>query len=123
MARSSILGPDETPSLPPGHDVESLGPSDISDTGSDVQGSLDLNETDQKLSDLHSRHQPEDSLRQELQHSDSDTTGTGERASAILDDDARDGGDIAPDKIVTNPDGLDEVDDDEDIDDDRLDAA
>ena len=120
MANSSILGPQEAPSLPPGHDIEALGPSDLSDTGSDVQGSLDLNETDQKLSDLHSRPHPEDSLRQEIQRADSDTSATGERASAVLDDDARDGADIAPDKIVTIPDGA--LDDDEDTDGQR-DAA
>jgi hypothetical protein len=120
MARRSILGSDESPSLPPGHDIESLGPSDLSDTGSDVQGSLDLNETDQKLSDLHTRPKREDSLQQELHRADSDTGGTGERASAVLSEDALDGGDIAPDQIVSSPDApLDEALDG----DDELDAA
>lgn len=121
MARSSILGPDDAPTHAPGHDVESLGPSDLSDSGSDVQGSLDLNETDQKLSDLHTRPTPPDSLQQEIQDADSDTAGTGERASAILSERVRDGGDIAPDQIVDTPDGLPL--EDEDASDDERDAA
>ncbi|MFT3859546.1 MAG: hypothetical protein QM742_19270 [Aquabacterium sp.] len=116
MAHSSILGSDRAPALPPGRDVESLGPSDTSDTGSDVAGTLDLNETDQKLGDLHTRPRSEDSLRQEIQRADSDTSGTGERASAILSEDLREGADIAPDQIVDAPDGVpldeSELDDD-----------
>jgi hypothetical protein len=42
MARSSISGADRAPTQAPGRDVEALGPSDSSDSGSDVQGELDL---------------------------------------------------------------------------------
>jgi hypothetical protein len=106
MARSSILGADTAPTLPAGKDVESLGPSDLSDTGSDVQGTLRSDET-------------EDSLQQEIQRSDSDTGATGDRASAILSENVRDGADISPDQIVSSPDGAplgDEIglDDEED---------
>ena len=38
MAHSSLLGIDEVPGTPPGHDTEALGPSDTSDSGSDVAG-------------------------------------------------------------------------------------
>jgi hypothetical protein len=42
MAHSSILGADRAPSQAQGRDLEALGPSDTSDSGSDVQGVLDL---------------------------------------------------------------------------------
>lgn len=79
MAHSSILGADRAPAIPPGHDVAALGPSDSSDSGSDMQGLADVDE---------------------MQDADSDAEGTGERASVIADEDLRDGGDIAPDRIV-----------------------
>ena len=104
MARSSILGADPAPVIPAGRDVEALGPSDTSDSGSDVQGGPEF----------------DDGLRQEIQHADSDTGATGERASAVLSQDARDGGDIAPDRIIggdaDEPIGAN-VSDDEDTDD------
>ncbi len=63
--------------LPPGTDIRSIGPSDSSDSGSDVVG---------------------------LGHLDSSTDrfGTGERASVELDDEAelRPDADIEPDRVV-----------------------
>jgi hypothetical protein len=112
MARSSILGPDRAPLIPAGRDIDALGPSDTSDSGSDVQEQF---------------AQSEDSLQQEMQTADSDTTGTGERASAILNENVRDGGDIAPDRIVDSPDGSLAVESEEDaqsdVPEDRRDAA
>jgi hypothetical protein len=63
--------------LSPGHDVRSIGPSDSSDSGSDVAGLPGLDST-------------------------SDRQGTGERASAELDDEAelRPDADIEPDRVV-----------------------
>ncbi len=74
MAYSSILGADQAPSQPSGRDTELLGPSDTSDTGSDVVGTQGL-------------------------HADSDSVGTGERGS-VTPGDAVEGADILPDRIV-----------------------
>ena len=38
MSHSSILGGDRAPQQAPGRDAETLGPSDSSDSGSDVHG-------------------------------------------------------------------------------------
>ena len=63
-----------------GHGTGALGPSDSSDSGSDVQGAA------QELGDAGL-------------DSDSDRNGTGERASASPDGEVKDGADIAPDRI------------------------
>jgi hypothetical protein len=63
--------------LPPGSDMRSIGPSDSSDSGSDVVGLGNLDST-------------------------TDRYGTGERASVELDDESelRPDADIEPDRIV-----------------------
>jgi len=63
--------------LPPGSDLRSIGPSDSSDSGSDVVGLGHLDST-------------------------TDRFGTGERASVELDDEAelRPDADIEPDRVV-----------------------
>ena len=38
MAKSSILGGEPVPVTPPGHSTADLGPSDSSDSGSDIAG-------------------------------------------------------------------------------------
>jgi hypothetical protein len=93
MATSSILGADRAPSQAKGRDVEALGPSDTSDSGSDVQGELDL----AAPTDL------DDTVFGTVQpglHSDSDSGGTGERGAALPDEDAREGSDILPDRVT-----------------------
>jgi hypothetical protein len=69
------LGRDQL--LPPGSDVRSIGPSDSSDSGSDVVGLGNLDST-------------------------TDRWGTGERASVELDDEGelRPDADIEPDRVV-----------------------
>lgn len=62
-------------SIPKGHDIRSLGPSDSSDTGADMMGLGGLDST-------------------------GDRHGTGERASAEEVTDEDDGIDIAPDHVV-----------------------
>jgi hypothetical protein len=128
MARSSILGGERAPAQPTGRDVESLGPSDRSDTGSDVQGELDL----APPVDL-DRLTPVDPAE-----GDSDAEGTGERGAALPDEEAREGRDIDADRVQQIDDdtgdadagSLDEVadlaasededeEDDEDLDDER----
>ena len=74
MAYSSILGADDAPEEPAGRSAEVLGPSDNSDTGSDTVGTHEA-------------------------HADSDSAGTGERAS-VAQDTLDEGGDIMPDRVL-----------------------
>lgn len=105
MARSSILGGDTAASYASGKDVDSLGPSDSSDSGSDVQGERVMPTRPGRADELGAV--PVDLA------SDSDSVGTGERASADGND-GPDGADILPDRIVDTPDG--------DLGDDEMDA-
>ena len=91
MTNSSFLGGERAARYAQGKDTDALGPSDSSDSGSDGQG--------------------EGSLRGEGDHADelgsllvntannSDSSGTGERASATGRD-GPDGVDIMPDHVV-----------------------
>ena len=79
MAYSSIMGADPAPTNPSGRNADLLGPSDNSDSGSDTVGTSEA-------------------------HEDSDARGTGERG-AVAGKDAREGGDILPDKVVNLADG------------------
>jgi hypothetical protein len=89
MAGMSVLDPDNLPEPPDrvlgrGHGTGALGPSDSSDSGSDIAGGNvgpDVGDTDLD--------------------SDSDAEGTGERAAAGRDTHARDGVDIDVDHIET----------------------
>jgi hypothetical protein len=90
MATSPLLGGERAATQAKGRDVEALGPSDSSDSGSDVQGELDL--------------YPDSDLEKHLsitpgRDSDSDAGGTGERGAALPESDVREGDDIAPDQI------------------------
>lgn len=127
MATSSITGGQRAPSQASGRDVEALGPSDSSDSGSDVQGELDL-ASPVDLDQITPGEQPG-------LEGDSDSAGTGERGSALLDEEAREGADILPDRTQDPDDGeaaaieaeldlveLDEVDDLISRDDDEADA-
>ena len=77
-----------------GHGTRALGPSDSSDSGSDLVGAPSVEgQTDEAALD-----------------SDTDRSGTGEISSATSDILAPDGSDIAPDHIEQIP----PVDDDED---------
>jgi len=74
MSHSSLLGDDDVPMVPPGHSTGDLGPSDLSDTGSDMVGTG-------------------------MTDSDSDSSGTGERDSVRLGHQLVH--DICPDEIVS----------------------
>ena len=96
MSQSTILGGDKAPQRAAGRDNDLLGPSDTSDTGSDIQHARSM-PTAPDLPDEQGALPPE-------LDSDSDALGTGERASA----DARpiqDGADIMPDRITGGPGG------------------
>ena len=91
MARSSILGGENAPTYPTGTDIDHLGPSDSSDSGSDVQGERPMaTEADNPA---------EWGAVVAETGADTDASGTGERASATGDA-GRDNGDILPDRII-----------------------
>ena len=110
MSHSSILGGERAPQQARGRDAETLGPSDTSDSGSDIQGATRL-KTDAEEGQLGGAT-PIDG------DSDSDSMGTGERRSAVPDG-TRDGADITPDRIARSKDALDSAesigDDDDSI--------
>jgi hypothetical protein len=101
MATSSILGGEHAPARRSGTDVDALGPSDTSDSGSDVQAernrsALPDGATVGPLAISHA--------------STSDAGGTGERASADANSPRFDS-DVLPDRVATVPlDALDEAD-------------
>ncbi|APW47972.1 hypothetical protein [Rhodoferax antarcticus] len=103
MTNSSFLGGKRAATSPLGNDVDALGPSDSSDSGSDVQGERNLQGEGEHADQL-------GSLIVDTS-SDSDASGTGERASATGRD-GPDGADIAPDKVI-GPDGEIEVNSDD----------
>ena len=122
MTGISTLDPDNFPenpdrSLGKGHGIDSLGPSDTSDTGSDVVGgpgfSTNLDD-DQVLhldegttSDMEMSHAGDTAgpdVGDANFSSDSDVGGTGERASAGRDTVVKDGADIDTDRIESIPD-------------------
>lgn len=93
MANSSILGGTHAPSTPAGKDIDSLGPSDTSDSGSDVQ-------TERNRSAL-----PDEGAEGALpsaHDSTGDAAGTGERASADPSPPQLDA-DLLPDRTGTVP--------------------
>jgi len=98
MSHSSILGGDRAPQQARGRDAETLGPSDTSDSGSDIQGASRL-KTDTEEGEL-------GGATPISNDSDSDSMGTGERAEAVPEG-ARDGADISPDRIARSKDALD----------------
>lgn len=109
MANSSILGGDDVPVIPPGHSTADLGPSDSSDSGSDVAGAPGLADdaglgTDSgTTSDIDHGQGAGPDLGDANLDSDTDASGTGERRAAGRDDTSREANDIQPDRITRNP--------------------
>ena len=91
MSNSSLLGGTSAPTSARGRDVDALGPSDSSDSGSDVQGERAMATGADNPGEL-------GGLPVEL-GSDSDAAGTGERGSATGEA-IRDGADILPDEVI-----------------------
>ena len=110
MSKSSITGGERAPRQAEGRSSDVLGPSDTSDSGSDIQGATRL-KTDAEEGEMGGATPVE-------LDSDSDSMGTGERAEAVPEG-ARDGADISPDRIASSKDALDSAesisDDDESI--------
>ena len=106
MAHSSLLGTDAVPTRPKGRDSEALGPSDTSDSGSDVAGLAADDGGDPALPlDVAIEpevERPETSFEVLDDGSDTDSAGSGERRSAGSDA-GEEAADIAPDRIVFDP--------------------
>ncbi|MCG5075131.1 chemotaxis protein [Paraburkholderia tagetis] len=107
---NSTLDPDNDPSqqpAAPGHDTESLGPGDSSDSGSDRVGAKRHDfDRDTEL-DNHALEAGPDEAQ-----SDTDSSGTGERASADGDESLRPDSDVLPDEIEEDvQEGADEDED------------
>lgn len=118
MAGNSTLDPDNFPDAPDrtlgtGHGTGALGPSDSSDSGSDLVGAsglagedaLDLGSgttSDLEASTAGGTAGPD--VGDADLDSDTDSSGTGERAAAGRDTVARDGADIDVDHIEAIPD-------------------
>ena len=122
MTGASTLDPDNFPGAPDrslgkGHGIDALGPSDVTDTGSDVVGGPGFvaNLDDDQTLDLDTgtNEDPEASYAHDSAgadmgdpnfEGDSDFGGTGERAAAGRDRVGRDGQDIDTDHIESIPD-------------------
>ena len=122
MTGTSTLDPDNFPGAPDrslgkGHGVDALGPSDISDSGSDVMGgpgfAADLDDDQMLNLDTGTTSDNEASYAHDTAgadigdanlESDSDFGGTGERAAAGRDLRVKDGNDIDTDHIESIPD-------------------
>ncbi|MDN4052240.1 hypothetical protein QPK32_04065 [Massilia sp. YIM B02763] len=122
MTGTSTLDPDNFPEAPDrslgkGHGIDSLGPSDISDSGSDVVGgpgfaaNLDEDQTldlDRGTNSDNEESYAHDSAGPDVGDAnfdgDSDYGGTGERASAGRDTVVKDGADIDTDHVESIPD-------------------
>ena len=98
MSQSSIVGGGRAPQHARGRGADLLGPSDTSDSGSDIQSASRL-KTGAEEGELGGATPVE-------RDSDSDAMGTGERRSAVPGS-GRDGADIAPDRIARSKDALD----------------
>jgi len=115
MAHSNLLGSDEIPVVPPGHDTGALGPSDSSDSGSDLAGVATHDEGDPGLPvDVATRDEsthPATVSESVRPGADSDAGGTGERRSVSGDAGIHEASDIGPDEVVPRPDTDVPVDD------------
>jgi hypothetical protein len=112
MSESTLIPElEEEPIVSRGHGVAALGPSDTSDSGSDITGGPGLAATGDFLelgggttSDL-DVNQGHGSAGADIGDSDlssdSDASGTGETASAGRDTSVADGSDIGVDRIVS----------------------
>src|SRR3954465_7606455 len=92
-----------------GHDLKSIGPSDSSDSGSDLQGpglidddllGLDRGTNEDSEGGHLSTRDAGASVGDLDSDENSDRSGTGEHMAAGKEPDIREGGDIAPDRIV-----------------------
>lgn len=98
MGHSSLVGTDKAPRRPKGTDEEALGPSDITDSGSDMQGADTLPAADPG--------EPVD-VTLNRDQAVAPIEGTGE----VSDD--TEPSDIGPDRVIDSPEGEEVAADDE----------
>jgi len=120
MAQSPILGADRAPRRPRATSTELLGPSDLSDSGSDLVGADGAVDTD----DIGLDGGTNDDIRRAAGagadigdadlDADSDAGGTGERAEAGRDTLRNEAPDILPDQVFSLT-GEDVLSEDEDL--------
>jgi hypothetical protein len=103
-------------SLGKGHSVGSLGPSDTSDSGSDLRGAaglagqvdgFGLERIPGEIEESTAGNTAGPDIGDANMDSDSDSSGTGERAAAVRDSVAEDGADIDTDHIESLPPDID----------------
>ena len=110
MATSNIVHTgEEQPVVDKGHGTEALGPSDTSDSGSDIMGGPGLSGDDMAINlDTGTTSDPDRGGSRKTGgpdvgdanlDSDSDSSGTGERATAGRDSPLAEGSDISTDRI------------------------
>ena len=94
MATSSILGGTQAPAQAKRRGTDSLGPSDSSDSGSDISGERQMSTGPDDPDEL--------GATPSTPSSDTDRFGTGERASATPGRDPE-AADISPDRVSREP--------------------
>lgn len=102
MGTSPLLGTDRVPERPEGTGTDRLGPSDTSDSGSDIvgaDGAVDTDELGLSAEDVRRKRGAGADIGDANIDSNSDSAGTGERAEAGRDTLRREAPDIAPDHI------------------------
>jgi len=116
MATSPLLGAERAARRPAGTSTDLLGPSDSSDSGSDLTGAVGAVETDEIgldtgfNDDIRRAPGAGADIGDANLDADSDRSGTGERAEAGRDTLRREAPDIAPDRVIdTDTDGTDEA--------------
>ena len=118
MAHSSLIGIDRAALEPAGRDIATLGPSDSSDSGSDMSG-IDEEGSGEPTEpvDVALRGDAHRGSTESGDDSASDSTGTGENRSAAGDAGGRDGADISADRVFDAFDeNVDDVLNDSDLD-------
>ena len=115
MSGNSTLDPDNFPGanrkphLPRGHDTRSLGPSDSSDSGSDMAGPglvdddllpLDRGTNEDPESGVHNSANAGPSIGDLDMEDNSDRFGTGERRAAGKEPSARPDSDVDTDRVI-----------------------
>jgi hypothetical protein len=103
MAHSSLLGIERANAEARGRDTAALGPSDTSDSGSDLVGIEDFDVDDPSApvdSALGEDAERQWTTADSMSGSSSDAAGTGEGRSAAGDAGGREAADISPDRII-----------------------
>lgn len=127
MGRSSLLGTDKPAREPARRDTAIMGPGDTSDSGADLMGVADTDESDPNLPvdvAMDDEHAHPQLTPEAAAGAATDGSGTGERRSAIGDAGLREAADISVDQVFTpGAKGRHAIADDEDPDLGFADAA